>query len=71
MCMGYAKDIAAWACQAEASRRDAALQAWGETWVELGMEMVALIDPSVGGPQPDPQQGRLRHVSDLPTAQPL
>lgn len=34
MCMGYAKDIAAWACQAELSRRNAIFQAWGDTWIE-------------------------------------
>lgn len=34
MCMGYANDIAAWACQAELSRRNAIFQAWGETWIE-------------------------------------
>jgi len=37
MCMGYAKDIAAWACQGEVSRREAALLAWGETWLEQGV----------------------------------
>lgn len=30
MCMGYAKDIKAWACPQEISRRDAAVSLWGE-----------------------------------------
>lgn len=30
MCMGYAKDIKAWACTQEIGRRDAALRQWGE-----------------------------------------
>lgn len=30
MCMGYAKDIKAWACAQEVSRRDNALAVWAE-----------------------------------------
>lgn len=30
MCMGYAKDIKAWACTQEMGRREAALRQWGE-----------------------------------------
>lgn len=30
MCMGYAKDIKAWACPQEMERREAALHQWGD-----------------------------------------
>ncbi|HET8870084.1 MAG TPA: hypothetical protein VFM48_06535 [Aquabacterium sp.] len=30
MCMGYAKDIKAWACPQEIGRRDEALRQWGD-----------------------------------------
>lgn len=30
MCMGYAKDIRAWACTQEIGRREAALRQWGD-----------------------------------------
>lgn len=30
MCMGYAKDIKAWVCPQETSRREHALGLWGE-----------------------------------------
>lgn len=30
MCMGYAKDIRAWACAQEIGRREAALRQWGD-----------------------------------------
>lgn len=30
MCMGYAKDIKAWACPQEMERRQAALHQWGD-----------------------------------------
>lgn len=30
MCMGYAKDIKAWACPQEKERREAALHQWGD-----------------------------------------
>lgn len=36
MCMGYAKDIKAWACTQEIGRRDAALQEWGELLRQSG-----------------------------------
>lgn len=52
MCMGYAKGH----CGMGLSGGSKPTRRCGETWVELGMEMVALmIDPSVGGPQQDPQ----------------
>jgi len=44
MCMGYAKDIAAWACQGEVSRREAALLAWGEALLEQDAEPVKPTD---------------------------
>ncbi|KGM40169.1 hypothetical protein JY96_09360 [Aquabacterium sp. NJ1] len=51
MCMGYAKDIAAWACQGELNRREAALLAWGETW------LAQRLDPAEQGPQAGPARG--------------
>ena len=60
MCMGYAKDIKAWACPQEVSRRDAAIGQWAEMWLDAptetvepkGLDVVAQ-GPQVGiGPRP-------------------
>ncbi|KGM38974.1 hypothetical protein JY96_00300 [Aquabacterium sp. NJ1] len=45
MCMGYAKDIAIWACETELKRRQDALILWGE----------ALLERNIDGDGPDAQ----------------
>ena len=43
MCMGYAKDIKAWACPQEVSRRDAAISQWAGMWLDVRSEVVAPV----------------------------
>lgn len=44
MCMGYAKDIKAWVCPVETSRREHALGLWGEL-MQQGMGPLARPEP--------------------------
>jgi hypothetical protein len=44
MCMGYAKDIAVWACETELNRRLDVLSAWGEALLEQDAEPVKPTD---------------------------
>ena len=65
MCMGYAKDIKAWACPQEMERREAALHPWGDL---LHLEDPAAQASDSAPPVADPQINALERAPERASA---